>query len=100
MSHEFTDKQFKDPNVKLGTGDLFNQDKPAAMSVEDEVKLLKKKNKKPVKRKPKEPKPDHSLQVSMFENKFHSFLESLQTEENSHIIQHIGKGFDTIYPKT
>jgi len=96
MSHEFTDKQFKDPNVKLGTGDLFNQDKPAAMSVEDEVKLLKKKNKKPVKRKPKEPKPDHSLQIGMFEG----FLKKLKTENNSKLIECITEAFNTIHPKT
>jgi len=96
MTHEFTDEQFKDPNVKLGTGDLFNQDKAAAMSVEDEVKLLKKKNKKTIKRKSKEPKADHSLQVGMFEG----FLDKIKKENNYKLIECVHEAFSAIYPKT
>ena len=99
MAHEYTSEQFKDPGVKLGTGDLFNQEAPAAMSVEDELKLLKKQNKNRLGRK-KEPKMDHSLQTSMFENKFRAFLDSLKTDENENIINHIIEGFDITHPKT
>jgi hypothetical protein len=94
MSHEFTDEQFKDPNVKLGTGDIFYQDKPASMSVEEELKLLKKK--KQVNRKPKQIKPDHSLQTSMFEN----FLSKLETKQNTKLIECIREGFKSTHPKT
>lgn len=100
MNYEYSDEEFKDPSVKLGTGDMFAQDKPAPMSVDEEWKLIRAKNKKKPVRKKKPVKMDHSLQTSMFESKFRSFLESIQTEDNKNLVENIAKAFDIIYPKT
>ena len=86
------------PDKDYGTGDLF--DEKNTISDEEIEKLLKAQKKKAPTVSKKRVKMDHSLQTSMFESKFRSFLESIQTEDNKNLVENITKAFDIIYSKT